>query len=434
MFYNVTSTGQTWGGRHFEKDGLDVDAISDNEFVFVGFDSSNASQHVWIDLLEKKPVKEAVLWRDALDRASSDEFSSYFSELLSIWGEAAEVYVPEASIDSAAAPLQWELNPPGDPVDYAEVGFRDGANARFVKGVANPARDDASLSLTDWVSTTIDISSLGLTWPPVSGWSYLQTRDEFLRRYGTDTEFTVADLPDPSISAWDPYLQYRTFGDSTKNEFRGWIAFHDFGLPIKDVITDIWLTNLTTSVPVPITEISFDENTYYWNDSSNSANNQLNPFWDVRYYSGYGVGFPAGTDLAAGDYQFEATTKDGDTMSGPVFTFGGRIDLPVVEAASMQSEWINGDLKLSWQNQTVPPQTQIRIWIVGGDTDSFRVIMGINLSPNFQEVTIPKRVIDSAKILRDFDSASWRIELRYHENSINSGRGVSDWVEIAGWK
>jgi hypothetical protein len=433
VYYNITSTVQTWGGRHFEKDGLDIDTINEKEFIFVGLDSSNNPVHVWVDLLGKRPIGEAVLWKDALERATIGEFSSYFSELLSIWGQSAEVYMPAASLDSAAVPLQWELSPNGNHVYYAEVGLWDNNGSRFLKGVENPAYDDATLSLTDWISTTLDISSLGLTWPPVSGWSYIQTHDDYGRRYSTETDFIVEDLPDPSISISGQYLQYRTFSDPAKNQFRGWIDLLDLGLPIEDTITNIELTNLTTSASIPIAAPDFDKNFYFSNWSGNMTNNELSPVWDVVYYSGYGVSFPAGTDLAAGDYQFVATTQEGDAVSSDVITLGSRVELPVVDLASMSSEWVNGDLKLKWQNQTAPQGTQIRIWVVKGIPADFSVYLSVTVPQDYQEITIPKRVIDSAKILHGVDSASWRIELRYSENNINSARGVSDWAEIPGW-
>ena len=117
----------------------------------------------------------------------------------------------------------------------------------------------------------------------------------------------------------------------------------------------------------------------------------------------------------------------------PNHYLGDRFELPVVDKASMASEWSNGDLKLSWQNQTMPPETHITIWIVKGEIANFSVYLSISVPQDFQEVIIPKRVIDSAKILRGVDFASWRIELRYIENDNNSARGASDWAEIPGW-
>ena len=435
VFYNITSTGQTWGGRYFEKDGLDVNAITDNEFVFVGFDSSNQSQHVWIDLLEKKPVKEAVLWRDALDRASSDEYSSYFSELLSIWGEAPEVYMPEASMDSAAAPLQWELSPLGDHVDYAEVGFRDSANFRYVKGVSNPAINDALLSLTDWVSTTIDISSLGLTWPPVSGWSYLQTRDEFLRRYGTETDFTVGNVPQPEFSISSYYLGYRTYSDSAKNGFRGYVEFLDLGLPIIETdIQTIELINADTSASIPLENVSFDTQIAYFGSWDN-ANNRLYSAFEPIYWSSFGGDFASLSDIPDGNYFFKSTTQNQQTINSAAFSYGGKEELPVVDSATMKSEWVNEDLKLSWQVPTAS-FTQIRLWIGDDEAGITKFLIGLSLPTTLQEVTIPKRVIDNAKILNPVTSGKWRIDLRANDPSSNNryAQSISDWVEIAGWK
>jgi hypothetical protein len=430
--YNITSTWWSWQGRHFEKDGLDINAITDKEFIFVGLDAGNNPVHVWIDLLDKKPVQEVVLWKDQLDKSAGGEFSSYFSELLSILGQPPDVYMPLSSLNPASVPLQWELSPMGEYMDYVEVGLRDGTNSSY-KGNSNPAFTEPALSLADWLSATLDISSLGVTWPPVSGWSFLLTRDQFQRRLETYTDFQVANPPDPSIILTGQYLQYRTYSDPARNQFRGWVDFLDRGLPIEDVITSVRLTNLTTSTQVPVESAVFQDNIYYFNNSWDSAANKLGPVWEPTYYSGYGVYFPIGTDLSAGNYQLEATTQAGDDLTGQVITLGNRLELPVVNAASMASEWVNGDLKLSWQDQP-GPQNRARIWIVGGDPTNFDVILGLYVPAGTQEVVIPKRAINNAKALRDYDSAHWTIELHYSENNNNSARSYSDYVMIDGWK
>ena len=431
VYYNITSTGQTWGGRHFEKDGLDINAITDNEFIFVGLDAGGNPVHAWIDLLEKKPLREAALWRDALDRKSSGEYSSYFSELLSIWGLAPEVYASAASMDSSSVPLQWELSPFGNHVYYIEVGLRDSNNLLFLKAATNPAYDDASLNLTDWDSTTLDISSSGLIWPPVSGWSYLQTHDEFGRRYDTETDFTVVGVLPGSIQLTGQNLHYRTYDDPSKNEFRGYIDFSKGGLPIE--AGDIQEVRLLTSGGTPVTlgETPFDSNYYHFNDSSGTPNN---PIWEVSYYTESAIIFPVGTDLPAGSYYFEAVTKDGSVLRSADVDFVGKKDMPVVEAASMTSEWLtNGDLKLSWL-LPAGDHTVLRIWIYGNEAGS-KIILGMNAPLDAQEVTIPKRVIESIKLLNPPDSPNWQIQLRYSApgNSNQSARGVSDRVPIEGW-
>jgi hypothetical protein len=436
--YNITSTSYTWRGRYFEKDGLDINTITDKEFVFVGLDSAGLPVNVWIDLLDKKPVQEAVLWKDVIDRSSTNEFSSYFSEMLSIWGEPSEVYMPPSSTNQSSIPLEWDLAPKGKYVDYTEVFWNDSTGARVGVGVSNPALSDASLNLADWLSTTLDISAVSTNWPPQSpgfGYCYLLARDEFERRYSTETDFTFANFPLTSIQLTGQNLHYRNYIDTSKNEFRGFIDFTRLGYPIQDGdIQGIRLLNLTAGTEVPIDSIFYDSNVYLFN---NSATDPLGPSWDITYYSEYAVRFPAGTNLGSALYRYEATTIDGDVLTSGDINFVYEA-IPPVDFASMKSEWqVNGDLKLSWTLPTLPPnftQGQQRIWI--SDETGGIILLGLNAALTAQEVIIPKKVIERAKTLKTVDTPTWQIQMRYSAtgNSNQSSRGMSERVPIAGWK
>jgi hypothetical protein len=437
--YRFVSTSQTWSERHFERDGLDINAISDNEFIFVGFDSSLSPVHVWIDLLNKKPLKEAALWKDTLDSASPGEFSSYFSKRPNIGGQPLETIFPEAALADDQLHLSWEIAPLGEYVDWVEVGLADNSGQYFWRNADNPNFGNMAPQLADWTSTTLDFESV-LPRPLLRGYSYLITRDEFRRRYFTYTDFKVVDqLPASSITAqWTPYLQYRTYEDANQNEFRGSFELTELGLPAQDVVTTIRLLNLTSGTEVPIERFGFNEYFYWSNWSGDQPVNELRPIWDTYYFAGYSGAFPAGTDITAGEYQYVAETGTGEIIELPPITFDGPIALPVVPGYSMQSEWVDGDLKLSWQSPAVPEpyqtQTGIRIWVVGGDAADFNEIFSISVRTDFNSVTIPKRMIENAKITHPFDAASWRIELRYSAQGHNQASGVSNWYEIADWE
>jgi hypothetical protein len=102
----------------------------------------------------------------------------------------------------------------------------------------------------------------------------------------------------------------------------------------------------------------------------------------------------------------------------------------------MTSEWLpNGDLKLTWTLPAGPPtHTQQRIWI--SDETGRIILLGLNAALTAQEVTIPKKVIESAKTLKTVDAPTWQIQLRYNAtgNSNQSARGMSERVPINGWK
>lgn len=440
--YDITSTGSTWQGRYFERDGLDIDAITDREFIFVGFDSANTPTHAWISLLPKKPDKEAVLWKDVIDRGAAGEFSSYFSELLSIWGEVSEVYMPPGSINPSSIPLEWELAPNGKYIEWAGVSWRyDPALANYTKEVSNPALGDISLDLASWISTTLDIT--GANGPPIYGtsgsaYSYLVTRDEFERHYTTETDFIFADPPAEPIRITGQNIHYRNFSDPSNNSFRGFVDFSDLGFPIDE--GDIQSFRLVgPSGEVSGGTVSFDRQFYYIKSSTDPNN----PYWVPSYYSEYVMAFPVGTDLPAGTYRYEAVTQSGTVLSSQDIIFVDAQTVPVVDAASMASAWLpNGDLKLSWQypgGGLTPAQQRIWIYCDAPGTDS-KILLGLNApvppAAGPQEVIIPKRAIESAKILNTVVSPNWQIQLRYTTagNSNQSARGTSDRVPIDGWK
>jgi hypothetical protein len=444
--YNITSTGTTWTARHFETDGLDVGAITDNEFIFLGLDAANSVTHIWIDLLDKKPVKEAVLWKDIFE--ATQVFSSYFSELLSIWGEPSDVYMPPASINPSSIPLQWELAPNSTYLESVGVSWRyDPASANYTKSASNPALNDTTLDPASWSSTTLDLT--GANWPPIYGtsgsaYNYVSGRDEFDRIYTTETDFIFADPPAETIRIDGRDLYFLTSSDPSNNSFRGYVDFSDSGLPIvEEDIQEFKL--LGPAGEVTGGTISFAKQFYYFKSSTDP--NNLN--WRRVYFSEYTMTFPPGKDLPAGDYTFQAVTVNGTPLNAPVINRGVAEVMPVVDAASMQSEWLpNGDLKLSWQYPDTagfPTPTQQRIWIYcdAPGTNS-EIFLGLNASipttTTVQEVIIPKRVIDSGKILSTVISPNWQVQLRYSPtppagyNSNQASRGNSDRVTIDGWK
>jgi len=438
--YDITSTGSTWQGRYFERNGLDIYAITDTEFIFVGFDAANNPTHAWISLLNKKPVKEAELWKDVLEKGSVGEFSSYFSELLSIWGEASEVYMPPGSINQSSIPMAWELALNGGYMEWVGVSWRyDPTLGNYTKEVSNPALGDTSSDLASWTSTTLDITGSS---PPIEGttgfaYNYVSSRDEFERMFTTETDFIFADPPADPIRITGQNLHYRNFSDPNSNSFVGFVDFTDLGFPIvQDDIQSFKLFGPLGEVAGGT--VSFDRALYYFDGSANPNN----PDWRPSYYSEYTIRFPAGVDLPAETYRYEAVTQTGTVLSSQDIIFVGAQTVPIVDAASMASAWLpNGDLKLSWQYPGGTPPAQQRVWIycdVPGT--SSKIFLGLNAplpaAAGPQEVTIPKRVIESAKILNTVVSPNWQIQLRYTTtgNSNQSARGNSDRVPIDGWK
>jgi hypothetical protein len=427
------SPPKTWRSKYWEKDGLDIAAISDPEFVFVGYDAEDRPVHVWISLLDKQPIREAELWKDSWANAAAESTGNYFSKLSTVWGEAALPVIASDALDSARVPLEWELAPLGDYVASAEVYWANAANTWVGPNyIENPALCDASLDLADWKATSFDISGLTAFWPPVRGYNIIQSKDECQRRYFTEIDYRVVDpgseaLNPIAINEW--YLLYETFGDSTLNRFRGWVDFFAFGLwTAEDDIRQIRLLNLAASTEIPIESNVYDRGIYYYTNSLTASN-----AWEPYYYSSRFLYFPAGTDIQPGQYRYEATTRNGDTIRTPDFTVADRIELQVVDPATMRSEWVDGDLRLSWTAPSDPNATYIRGWIFGGSTEDF--IIGFNVPSSTEQFTIPKRVIESAKTLKGYTSATWQIQLRSSNQSfMQIARGTSVKVVIEGWQ
>ena len=102
----------------------------------------------------------------------------------------------------------------------------------------------------------------------------------------------------------------------------------------------------------------------------------------------------------------------------------------------MTSEWINGDLKLSW---THPDP--------GGENDQLRVLLYneqknpeiplmIRLPENATEVTIPAQDINNVRQLsNNVQTMDWLVLLYAHEGITNNSyaRSFSDRKTIDGW-
>jgi hypothetical protein len=125
------------------------------------------------------------------------------------------------------------------------------------------------------------------------------------------------------------------------------VQFSNNGQLIEESdITDILLKDQDQN-EVIIDHIDFDKDTYYW--GAWNANTQQVDFSGPFAYTGFGIYFPEEMVLTSGNYTYEATTSQGVKLSD-VRYFPGKLELAVVDSTTMVSEWINGDLKLTWTN------------------------------------------------------------------------------------
>ena len=221
------------------------------------------------------------------------------------------------------------------------------------------------------------------------------------------------------------YLQYRTYSDGS-NAYGGWLEFTKINQPIE--ASDITLIELKDSAdnPVATSGTSFSQNLFYWgkwNESTSSVD-----FVGPLSISGFGISFPEGTNLSAGNYSYEATTIEGDLLTLERY-FPGETILPVVATASMNYEWLgDGGLRLTWSVPAGGGYDQLRIDLYTQDEDD---LLYVGLPADKEELTIPVEWIQKMTDLKNPSSAVWRIVTRsFSGDGNNHARGYSSKVTI----
>ena len=220
------------------------------------------------------------------------------------------------------------------------------------------------------------------------------------------------------------HVHYRTYSDDS-NEYKGWLGFTKNNQPIQaSDITKIELKDSSNN-PVPLGGTQFFSSSYFrggWNSATSSVD-----FRGPESDSGFGIGFPVDTRLAAGTYTYEATTSGGDILTLDRY-FPGETDSPVVDKNSMNYQWLgDGALYLTW---TVPTGSydRLRIDLYTQDDDD---MLYVNLPPDKEELTIPAEWIQKMTDLKNPSSAKWVIVTRSIEGGGNNyARGYSDTVTI----
>jgi len=220
------------------------------------------------------------------------------------------------------------------------------------------------------------------------------------------------------------HVHYRTYSDGS-NEYKGWLGFTKNNQPIQaSDITKIELKDSSNN-PVPLGGTQFFSSSYFrgwWNSATSSVD-----FRGPEFDSGFGIGFPVDTSLAAGTYTYEATTSGGDLLTLDRY-FPGETISPVADKNSMNYQWLgDGALYLTW---TVPTGSydRLRIDLYTQDDDD---MLYVNLPPDKEELTIPAEWIQKMTDLKNPSSAKWVIVTRSIEGGGNNyARGYSDTVTI----
>ena len=235
--------------------------------------------------------------------------------------------------------------------------------------------------------------------------------------------------PFDQIEISSSFVQYRTFIDPAKNKYQGWVGFLNDGQPIEaSDITDIALKD-PDQAEVSISQSDFYYDEFYsggWNAGSGQV-----VYGGPYRSSGYSIFFPAGTVLSSGNYTYEATTVTGRKLS-QIRYFPGILELEVVDSATMASEWVNGDLRLTWTNPDPGgPFDFVSVRLINGD----KIYLIIRLPNTAGEVTIPQVWINNVKQLSSADTMSWHVLFgadesttnNHYARSMSANKAIDDW-------
>ncbi len=100
----------------------------------------------------------------------------------------------------------------------------------------------------------------------------------------------------------------------------------------------------------------------------------------------------------------------------------------------MDSEWINGDLKLTWTNANPVGSDKVVVYLFS-EEKGFELYLLIGLPNTASEVTIPEEWVNNVKQLSNSNAMSWLIQLRAISDKTNNNyaRSQSDSKTIEGW-
>jgi hypothetical protein len=218
------------------------------------------------------------------------------------------------------------------------------------------------------------------------------------------------------------YVQYRTFEDSGENHYRTWMEVRtDGGLAAEGDFVNYRLVdsagNQVTPVNTPslwITPFPY----FVCNCLATTCSYDGSTYQESGYSAKY-------ADLPADTYSLKADTNDG-TLAMRV-SYPGKLELPVVASASMQSQWsTEGDLTLSWTNPATANNwskvDQLRFIL--SNTDGYD-LLAVKINPNADTVTIPSNVIADAEALGGPVTGVTMQTRAYDKKGINISRGIS---------
>jgi len=219
-----------------------------------------------------------------------------------------------------------------------------------------------------------------------------------------------------------PYIQYRVIENEERGFFRGWFDVTKNDMPVEeDEIRSITVTDSGGNI-MDISDKGFHPYVFYRFDCVTGACSEYGP----TFRSGFYMNFE--DDLATGSYWIEIETVDGQAEKY-VYYFG-KLELPVVNSASMTSRYDNRDLVLNWINPINQDNWQevdeLRILLID---DIGQEILYVAANKNDQSITIPSRILANAEAIYGTNFTEWGVQTRaFDPNGMDYARGYSDFI------
>ncbi len=221
-------------------------------------------------------------------------------------------------------------------------------------------------------------------------------------------------------------IQYRTFENGNNDLCCSYLNISKNGSPIEEgELGSITLTDSDQNeIGISLMKFwLFD--IYFYNCSSDTCNEYgPSPF--------SGVYIVPEEELAAGSYQFDIETADGQAHRVEQY-YPGKLELPFVHSSSMSSRYENGELVLGWRN----PDSQENWFAVNElvitlyyETENDMIYVTVPSSVN--SIRVPGTVLDNAKAAFGSELSRWAIQTRaFDSNGTNYARGYSGEKDLA---
>lgn len=227
--------------------------------------------------------------------------------------------------------------------------------------------------------------------------------------------------PPPVYTFDNPYVSLRSFPAGTNNYVFSWIEMTVNGRPIEAIdIDEIRIVN-SSDTEIPLYESDYISLNYVVNNCISGICSAGDPVQTGGFYS------VITTDLQLDTYTLEIDTADGQELSADI-DFPGPVAMPI--AHDLDAQWSEGDLELSWINDTGNPNydqvNHLRVVLLE-KTDNRKTVLYTILAPSASMITIPAELYAQVEALADGGISGWEVRtIAYDTDGMNYAAGFSD--------